>query len=150
MLRISKLADYAVMIVAKMAQQPDRIYSASELVEMTALNLPTVRKLLKTLSTQKILIAKRGAEGGYSLAMQPLEISLVDIIEAVDGKIAFTECCQPDDHHCQLVKCQMSGAWARINWRIRNVLDEVKILEFVMTEKNRTFPEAVNGSLSSK
>ncbi|WP_162902265.1 SUF system Fe-S cluster assembly regulator [Facilibium subflavum] len=137
MLRVSKLADYAVMIVVKMANDPQRLFSATELVAMTRLNLPTVRKLLKLLSIKAVLKAKRGAEGGYVLARQAENISMVDIIEAIDGPIAFTECCVDDENRCRMIHCQMHSHWLLINHKVRAALGDFSLKALADTQRNQ-------------
>ncbi|WP_440615569.1 SUF system Fe-S cluster assembly regulator [Cysteiniphilum sp. 6C5] len=133
MLKVSKLADYAVMIVLKFAQNPQGLYSATDLIGLTGLNLPTVRKLLKLLSLKGILLAKRGAEGGYTLASEVSEISVLDIVEAIDGQLAFTECCSAGFVSCSVNDCHMGGYWHVINKKVRETLNGFKVLELMNT-----------------
>lgn len=133
MLKVSKLADYAVMIVLKFAQSPQGLYSATDLISLTGLNLPTVRKVLKLLSLKGILLAKRGAEGGYALACDLSEISVLDIVEAIDGPLAFTECCSAGFVSCSVNDCHMGGYWHVINKKVRETLSSFKLLELMNT-----------------
>ena len=135
MLRVSKLADYGVMIVVKMAKSPTRLYSATELVELTRLNLPTVRKILKLLSVNGVLKAKRGVEGGYLLSKAVNHISMVEIIEAIDGPIAFTECCVDDAHKCLTINCQMHAHWQIINQRVKGALSHFMLSELINNDQ---------------
>lgn len=135
MLRVSKLADYGVMIVVRMAKEPMRLYSATELVELTRLNLPTVRKILKLLSVNGVLKAKRGVEGGYVLSKAINSISMVEIIEAIDGPIAFTECCVDDAHKCLTINCQMHSHWRIINQKVKGALSHFMLSELINNDK---------------
>jgi len=86
MLRISKLTDYGIMLLTYMARGPALLtYSAPELAARSNLPLPTVSKLLKTLARRGVLIAQRGAKGGFSLARRPEDISVAEIIQALEG-----------------------------------------------------------------
>lgn len=133
MLKVSKLADYAVMIVLKFAQNPQGLYSATDVIGLTGLNLPTVRKVLKLLSIKGILVAKRGAEGGYALACDVNEISVLDIVEAIDGQLAFTECCSAGFISCSVSDCHMGGYWHVINKKVRETLSAFKVVELMNT-----------------
>ncbi|GGF88289.1 MULTISPECIES: SUF system Fe-S cluster assembly regulator [Cysteiniphilum] len=137
MLKVSKLADYAVMIVLKFAQNPQGLYSATDLISLTGLNLPTVRKVLKLLSLKGVLLAKRGAEGGYTLASEVSEISVLDIVEAIDGPLAFTECCSAGFISCSVNDCHMGGYWHVINKKVRETLSGFKLLELMNTSSDK-------------
>ena len=91
MLRISKLTDYATVILAALSAQPEALHSASGLAERTGVAAPTVSKLLKELQRAGIVRSVRGARGGYQLARSAQEISAAEIIDAVEGPVALTE-----------------------------------------------------------
>ncbi|HAX91207.1 MAG TPA: SUF system Fe-S cluster assembly regulator, partial [Rhodospirillaceae bacterium] len=92
MLRMSKLADYAFILLSQMSLRENEMWSATALSLETQLPLPTVAKLMKLLARSSIVIAQRGAAGGYQLARAAKTISIAQIIEAVDGPIGLTEC----------------------------------------------------------
>lgn len=131
MLRISKLTDYGTVIMAYLAKHPHQAYTAKIIAQHTQIALPTVSKLLKRLAQQKLLLAQRGAKGGYSLAMAPTEINLAQIIFAIEGEIALTEC----GHHPGL--CSVEPACAiRHNWRtiteaVRHTLNEISLAAMI-------------------
>ena len=128
MLRMSKLTDYATVVLAHMAHER-RIASAGELAEATQLTGPTVRKLLKTLARAGLVDSVRGPQGGYALARQPDRISAADIIDALEGPVAITEC-SAGIGHCDLEGvCHVGSAWQRINRGIRTALSEVSLLD---------------------
>ena len=83
MLRISKLTDYGIVLLAHFAERPGETCTARELAQATALPFPVVGKVLKSLASRGLLISHRGAKGGYTLARAPGEISVVEIIEAL-------------------------------------------------------------------
>lgn len=128
MLRMSKLTDYATVLLAHMAHDR-RIASAGELAEATQLAGPTVSKLLKTLARARLVDSVRGPQGGYTLARQPERISAADIIDALEGPVAITEC-SAGAGHCELEPvCHVGSAWQRINRGIRAALGEVSLLD---------------------
>lgn len=122
MLRISKLTDYAMVILAYMGQEPERVRQASEIAEQTAIAKPTVSKLLKQLTKNNILTSMRGATGGYKLADAPERISIAQIITALEGPVAITECNLGQDHCAISNKCQITSPWLKINAVIYHAL----------------------------
>ena len=128
MLRMSKLTDYATVLLAQMAAD-GRIASAGELAEATQVAAPTVSKLLKTLTRAGLVESVRGPQGGYALARQPERISAADIIDALEGPVAITEC-SVGSGHCELESvCHVGSAWQRINRSIRKALSEVSLTD---------------------
>ena len=115
MFRISKLADYATVIMGCFAHYPNQLLSAKFIAEFTGIGEATVAKNLKQLTRQNLLISQRGAAGGYSLARLPGEILLVDIIQAIDGDISMTTC-SSDHEDCQFNStCKLKLNWRRVN-----------------------------------
>jgi FeS assembly SUF system regulator len=93
MIRLGKLTDYGLVLMTCMARQPGRtLYTARDLAAENQLPLPTVSKLLKQLLQAKLLVSHRGIKGGYSLARPPQEMSVAEVIGALEGPIALTEC----------------------------------------------------------
>lgn len=135
MIRLSRLADYAVVILAHMAQQDsasaDRIlHSAHTLAGQTHLALPTVSKILKALVKAELLLSVRGSRGGYTLAREARYINVADVIEAVDGPIGLTECAEGGGGECTLESvCSTRNAWRRINSTVRAALATITLEE---------------------
>ncbi|HVL78819.1 MAG TPA: SUF system Fe-S cluster assembly regulator [Sphingomicrobium sp.] len=109
-MRLTHLADYAVVIMTAAARrEPDVRLSASELAEETGVPLPTTQKLMGRLAAAGLLDSARGAGGGFALARPGSEISLAEIVEAVEGPIAMTVCSGSEgasdcalDAHCRV------------------------------------------------
>lgn len=129
MLRMSKLTDYGTVLLTYMAREPERLFSAQELAERTRLAPPTVAKLLKALGRAGLLDSQRGAHGGYTLARPPAEISAVDIIDAIEGPVALTECATGHSTCSIEAACAVGHNWQRINAGIRNALQAVTLAE---------------------
>lgn len=129
MLRMSKLTDYGTVLLAYMAREPERLFSAQELAEKTQLAAPTVAKLLKALGKAGLLDSQRGAHGGYALARAPADISAVDIIDAIEGPVALTECATGHSTCNIEAGCGVGHNWQRINAGIRNALKAVTLAE---------------------
>lgn len=129
MLRVSKLTDYATVVLAQMARAPEAVHTAADLAERTHLSRPTVAKLLKQFVRGGLLTSYRGAHGGYLLARRPEEISAVEIIDTVEGPLAMTECSLGHDQ-CEIEHvCNIGHHWQRINGLIREALDEVSLAD---------------------
>ena len=130
MIRMTKTADYAIVLLTRMASESDRIFNAPELAHDTQLPAPTVSKVLKILARDGLLASHRGAKGGYSLQRPPEEISVVEIISAVEGPIGITECIDDTPGECgQEPVCPVRGNWQRINEAIRQALDSITLAE---------------------
>jgi len=129
MLRVSRLTDYATVILAQMAREADTVHTASDLAERTRLGRPTVSKLLKQLVRGGLLTSYRGAHGGYMLARPAEWISAAQIIDTVEGPMAMTEC-SLEDRQCELEDvCNVGHHWQRINQAIRTALEEVTLAD---------------------
>ena len=129
MLRISKLTDYGTVVLAYLADGRDTLRSAAEVAAGTNLAPPTVSKLLKQLARAGLVRSERGSQGGYCLARAPTAISAADIIDALEGPVAITECSGADSN-CDLESvCGVGSSWQQINRRIRGALAEISLLE---------------------
>ena len=115
MLRVTKLTDYASVVLTVLASDPAAVLSASELAERAGLEVPTVAKLLKPLAQAGLVEGFRGANGGYKLARDAADISLVEIVEAMEGPLGMTEC------SVHAGQCGIEDSCGvRANWRLIN------------------------------
>jgi len=138
MLRIRKLTDYGIFVLAHLANEQDTVMSASQIASRTGLNLPTVSKLLKTLSKAKLVTSIRGSQGGYSLAKKSSTISAAEIIDAFEGPVAITEC-SASYHSCSLEsQCGVGEAWQKINRAIRNTLENISLTDLRNGQNRKT------------
>ncbi|MDD3181993.1 MAG: SUF system Fe-S cluster assembly regulator [Alphaproteobacteria bacterium] len=138
MLRMSKLADYAFIILTQMATNSGQTWSAASLSMETTLPLPTVAKLMKLLSKHDIVAAQRGASGGYRLSRFSNKISIANIIEAVDGPIRLTECAGvalgKEECDCAVDVCPIKEGWTVVNKAIRQSLEIVYLSDLAPTK----------------
>ena len=121
MIRISKLADYACVLMVELMQNQLPL-SAMELSDKTGIQLPTVKKLLKLLGKKQIVSASRGALGGHQVVADPLTITVLDLVEAVDGPIAMTDCANPLKICGMTQHCGNRKHWLLINKTVRESL----------------------------
>ena len=128
MIRLSRLADYGVLLMSHIARQPDRVCTAVCLSENARLPIPTVSKLLAKLARAGLLQSRRGRDGGYLLALEPKDITVEGIITAVDGPIALTVCLESGGGMCDLEgMCPSQPNWRRINDALRQALSDVSL-----------------------
>lgn len=131
MLRMSKLTDYGTVVLAEMARDPLRRFSAQELADRTHIGSPTVAKILKAFSRADILDSHRGAQGGYTLARAPDRISAVEIIDAIEGPVALTECASGDSTCNIEAGCSVGHNWQNINIGIRDALEGISLAQLI-------------------
>lgn len=131
MLRIGKLTDYALLIMSHMAKEPDVILSASSLADALHLASPTVSKILKMLSEADLVSSVRGAEGGYHLARPAIEITVADIIAAMEGELAMTECCDKSSLCAIDSMCTMRENWKKINMMVQALLAKFTLMDML-------------------
>jgi FeS assembly SUF system regulator len=128
MLRISKLADYAILVMSSIASH-QHLLSAKDIASDTKLAEPTVSKLLKLLARSNLLQSERGAKGGYKLIRPTANITVLQIIEAIDGRIAMTECDKENSYCAIETICTVSKNWQKISGAIRNALKEISLAD---------------------
>lgn len=127
MIKISKLADYGAVILSHLANHPDQRLSAHQLSEDTQLPIPTVSKLLKLLNEAELVSSTRGVNGGYHLNCCPEKISVAAIIDAIDGKLAMTECSKTIKNCTRHEFCGLRHNWQYINSMIIALLQQLSL-----------------------
>lgn len=128
MIKLTKLADYAVILMCQMSHSDGRV-SAQDLATSTGIPVPTVSKILNMLSRGGLLQSHRGLKGGFALTRVADDIAVSEIIEVMDGPIALTLCtesasacdCGFDD------VCSLRPRWQVINSAVKSALDDVKL-----------------------
>ncbi len=127
MIRLTNLADYAVVLAGQLARS-DRRSNASELAGATGLPVATVSKILGAMSRAGLLASHRGLKGGFSLARPASEISVAEVIEAVDGPIALVHCIENAPGDCDFEPvCAMRTHWQIINAAVKDGLERVRL-----------------------
>jgi FeS assembly SUF system regulator len=135
MLRISRLTDYATVVLATLAEQPERVQTATSLAERTRIAAPTVSKLLKQLQRANLVTSTRGLHGGYQLAHPATEITAAAILDAVEGPVALTDCAATGGGHCEIEgHCRVSRGWQRLNVAVRRSLQDVNLAQLAGIE----------------
>jgi FeS assembly SUF system regulator len=129
-IRISRLTDYGIVVMAHLAAcEDDDSHNARELAEQTQLPAPVVSKILKSLTRAGLLVSQRGSKGGYSLARTPGEISVVEMITALEGPVGITECTIHPGVCAQESNCQVRDPWQRINGAVHATLEAITLAD---------------------
>ena len=124
------MADYAGVIGVHMARDTSRVHTATSLSDALELPKATVAKCLKVLAKNGVLTSQRGVNGGYTLARKPQDISVAEVIHALEGPTQITSCTNGKEHDCQIVKtCPMRGGWDGINHDIEALLRNKSLAE---------------------
>jgi len=137
MIRLTKLADYGVMLMSHIAAAPGSPHSASSLARAASVSVPTAAKILKLLARKGLLVSHRGASGGYTLARLPAEITVAEVIAAMEGPIAVTECTDDSHSECAVESvCRVRTNWQKINDAVRGALEQI-----TLDQMAQPFPE---------
>jgi FeS assembly SUF system regulator len=127
-MRLSNLSDYAIVMLSAAARAGSISVSAAMLAEETGVPLPTAQKLMGRLAAAGLLASTRGIGGGFRLTRDPSQISLADIVEAVEGPIAMTACVEEGRHDCGLeTACKVRPHWSAVNTAVKGALGGVSL-----------------------
>ena len=131
MLRMTRLTDYGIVLLTHFARHPQRLTrNAPELAAAAHLPQPTVSKILKILAREGLLVPHRGAKGGFSLARPAEDITVADVITALEGPIALTECSTHGTDRCGIESlCPVTTNWRRINRAVLDALRGISLAE---------------------
>ena len=133
MLRVTRLTDYATVVLTVLAARPGAVLSAAELAEQSGLEIPTVAKVLKPLAQAGLVEGFRGAAGGYRLAREARAINLAEIVEAMEGPLGMTEC-SLHAGTCGIERsCGVRANWRRINDVVAGALRAVTLAQMQET-----------------
>ncbi len=132
MLRVTKLTDYATIVLTALASEPVAVLSAAGLAERAGLEIPTVAKVLKPLAQAGLVEGFRGAAGGYRLARAADAISLFEVVEAMEGPLGMTEC-SVHAGACGLESsCSVRANWRRINDVVADALRGMTLADMLL------------------
>lgn len=148
MLRLSKMTDYGTVVMTILARSPERLRSAADIAVETHIAAPTVSKLLKALAHADLVESVRGAHGGYRLGRPAATIAMAEIISALEGPIAMTECAVHDGVCGIESDCDVRGNWQLLNRAILGALENVSLADMVRPLTTHTLHDARDGSLS--
>jgi len=129
--KISKMTDYGVVVMAQLAQATDAVVTAPDLASGAGLPAPTVAKILKRMARGGLVTSHRGINGGYALSRPAEEISVADIIAALEGPVAVTACVVGATGEACTVEslCLIRGCWDRVNAAVKRTLGSMSLAE---------------------
>jgi FeS assembly SUF system regulator len=129
-MRLTHLADYAVVLMTAAARRAaDARLSATDLAQDTGVPLPTAQKLMQQLAAAGLLVGHRGAGGGYALARPVGDITLADIVEAVEGPFAMTVCSEGRNDCALDAHCRVKPHMGIVGDKVRGALGAVSLQE---------------------
>ncbi len=141
MIRMSRLADYGVVLMTQLAARRQVLTTAPELSLLSGLPVPTVSKILKALAQDGLIESHRGNKGGYALVRRAEEVSMAEIIRALEGPIALTECVDAEVGSCDFeTKCPTRTNWGKINAAVIGALEGISLAQ--MQTPNMAFAAA--------
>lgn len=150
MLRIAKLTDYATGLMTRLARTPERPLSAQTMSQEMALPLPTVALLLKRLARAGLVHSARGVSGGYWLARAPAAISVADVIVAIEGPVALTECALGVGRCSVEASCATRGNWQLISRAVQVALEAVSLADMATPASRSLRFQALSSHASRK
>ena len=153
MLRLSKLTDYAVVVLTRLARDgtapSGSVQTALSLAGETGIAEPTVAKVMKILAHAGLVEGVRGPRGGYRLTRPLATMPLSDVIVAIDGPIALTACVDGGSGMCEAEGiCPVRGRWDPVNDAIRRALSGITLADLAPPPRRRTAPPAAIHALA--
>lgn len=133
MLRMSKMTDYGIVLMTELARAEGDTRTTRELAARTRVPLPSASKVLKSLLQAGLVVSHRGANGGYGLARPPAGLTLAELVSALEGPVALTECgVHTAGAPCELeTVCHVRGHWRLINNAIQEALGRLTLADLV-------------------
>lgn len=131
MLRLSKKIDYALIAMDYIAfMENDQIVNTKTIAEKYNIPLELLAKILQKLAKKGFVISHNGPKGGYLLAKDPSEISIGEIIQAIEGPIGIADCYHAPDHLCsQKASCNIRTPLGVIQLNIINLLNSITLCQ---------------------
>jgi Rrf2 family protein len=130
MFRLSKKADYGLIALKHLAQHAETSVSAREIAAEYRIPAELLAKILQRLARKGLLVSQQGIRGGYVLARDPAKISIVDVVEALEGPIGMTPC-ERGSNCEQMERCSVRDPLAKLKAKVVRVLGDTSIYELV-------------------
>lgn len=150
MLRIAKLTDYATGLMTRLARVPESQMSAQTMSQEMDLPLPTVAMLLKRLARAGLVQSTRGTGGGYGLARAPAAISVAEVITAIEGPVALTECALGVGRCAVEAGCATRANWQLISRAVQVALEAVSLADMATPATRKLKFQALPSHASRK
>jgi FeS assembly SUF system regulator len=129
MIRLTRQADYGIVVMTHFARLGEgEPRTTRDMAAVIDLSLPMISKILKALARGGLLTSQRGVNGGYSLGRAADEISVADVITALEGPIGMTACTDDDSDGCDMdAVCAVRGNWQLVNQVVRRALENITL-----------------------
>lgn len=144
------MTDFGMVVLSRIARSQDSLLTAAYLAEVTGLPMPSVSKVLKTLARAQVVTSHRGVNGGYSLSRPANQITVEQVISALEGPVALTACVDGTTGNCCVETiCPIRGQWDKVNAAISGALRAITLAEIAAPSNSFTFlAKPDNGSAS--
>jgi len=140
MFKLSKTTDYGIVLLAQLARDSStRPQNARELAASSDLPVPMVSKVLKSLAKEGLLDSHRGSKGGYRLACEPEELTVVEMIRALEGPVGLTDCAIGPSLCEHETICAVREPWQMISRVVEQALADVTLADLVRGDPRSTF-----------
>ena len=137
MITVNRLTDYATLILCEMAYDSNAIISTQYLSEKIKMGKATVIKILKLLTKKGLCKSYSGSAGGYKLNKETSEITVLDIIQAIEGNVALTLCGMEQNNICTYkTECKVKHGWNKLNKLFINNVENFTIQDFIDENTN--------------
>jgi FeS assembly SUF system regulator len=147
MLRLSRLTDYAVVVLVRLSAA-EGVATSPGISASIGIPEPTVAKVLKALAGQGLVTSTRGAHGGYRLGRPLSQIAISEVIVAIDGPIALTSCVDGVEGCDSHLLCPMAGRWNPVNDAIRYALSNISLADMAAASVPRALRPPVTASFN--
>ena len=132
MLRFTKRADYGLMAIHYIAVQEEAgAVNAKRIAEEFAIPPELLAKILQRLAKQRLIVSQNGPKGGYILARRPMDITVGQVVRALEGPINIVECLEEDSECPQMARCNLRRPAQKIQAAISQLLDTMSLAELV-------------------
>lgn len=147
MLKLTKEADYGIVVLSCFARwQNERSMLTTRFVAQdTGISFPMVCKILNVLVKKKLLISTRGASGGYRLSREPADINLAQVIAALEGPVALTDCSKEVCDCAIMEQCRVAPHWQKINQAFQATLGAISLENMITTGASNAYPNTIWG-----
>jgi FeS assembly SUF system regulator len=140
MIRISRLADYGVVLMCEISSSQGRAHSANSLSKKTNMSESAIMKILKLLVKSGLLNSVRGPKGGYFATKDPKDINVLDVVSAIDGPVAVTICSNDSHDACEFkAACVAKRGWGVVNNALQTTLAGFTIADFITSDAKNKF-----------
>lgn len=139
MLELSRKSDYALRAVIFLAGfSPERYGRVSEIAKAKDIPQAFLAQILPLLANRGVVKSQQGAQGGYSLARTPTEITFLEVIEAVEGPLRLNKCTGEQHEDCSILEsCEMQSIWSMVQKRTADFLHNVTLADMLRATQNQ-------------